>query len=85
MAEIGQKVQLIGDLGAQPITKKTELLTDPQDVMTWLAFARSVAMFAGNGGVHSATANATVVGVIDQLINKFKDMTTGQETLNVMN
>ena len=59
VSEIGRKVQLIGDLGSS-CERKTELRTDPQDMLTWIAYARSVAM-AVNNGVYSMT----VVNVID--------------------
>ena len=62
LAELGRKVQLIGDLGTYaaepmtgrviPIERKTELLTDPQDMVTWLSYAKSVAM-AENNGIYS--------------------------------
>jgi hypothetical protein len=75
LAELGRKVQLIGDLGTNavepmtgrviPIERKTELLTDPQDMVTWLSYAKSVAM-AENNGIYSTT----VVDVIDQLATR---------------
>ena len=88
LAELGRKVQLIGDLGTNavepttgrviPIERKTELLTDPQDMVTWLSYAKSVAM-AENNGIYSTT----VVGVIDQLATKFTEMTKGKGVLDI--
>ena len=88
LAELGRKVQLIGDLGTNavepmtgrviPIERKTELLTDPQDMVTWLSYAKLVAM-AVNNGIYSTT----VVGVIDQLATKFAEMTKGKGVLDI--
>ena len=38
-----RKIQLIGDLGS-PCSRKAELVTDPGDIQTWIAYSRSVAM-----------------------------------------
>ena len=78
MSEIGRKVRLIGDLNDNKMERKAELLTDPQDMMTWIAYARSVAM-AENNGVYSMT----VVNVIDKLLIKFTDMVKDKEDLDV--
>ena len=77
VSEIGRKVRLIGDLGSS-CERKTELLTDPQDMLTWIAYARSVAM-AVNNGVYSMT----VVNVIDKLSIKFTDMVKDKEDLDM--
>ena len=39
MSEIGRKVRVIGDLNDNKMERKAELLTDPQDMMTWISFS----------------------------------------------
>ena len=72
-----RKIQLIGDLGS-PCSRKAELVTDPGDIQTWIAYSRSVAM-AVNNGVESMT----VVNVFDKLEKKFTDMMKDKEDLDI--